>query len=60
MLCKRCMTVMGTGTTYERKKNGKSSFRRYHECKKCHDKVYTNESDFYECISKTLEKYRSK
>lgn len=25
MLCKRCMTVMGTGTTYEQRKDGKQS-----------------------------------
>ncbi len=32
MLCRRCMTVMGTGTTYEqRKDNGKTLTRRFHE-----------------------------
>lgn len=51
------MTVMGTGTTYERRKDdGKPLARRFHECKKCHDKVYTKEPNFQECISKASEK----
>ncbi len=33
MLCKRCMTVMETGTTYEQNKEGKSLAKRFHECK---------------------------
>ena len=52
MLCKRCMTVMGTGTRYEQNKDGKSSAKRYHKCKKCHDKVYTKEPNFQECMNK--------
>ncbi len=40
MLCKRCMTVMGTGTSYEQDKDGKPLARRFHECKKCHDRFY--------------------
>lgn len=46
MLCKKCMTVMKTGTTYEQNKEGKSSARRYRECNKCHDKVYTKDLIF--------------
>lgn len=60
MLCKRCMTVMGTGTTYEKKKDGKSSARRYHECKKCGDRVYTKEPNFQKCMSKELERCRNR
>lgn len=60
MLCKRCMTVMGTGTTYEQSRDGKSSARRFYECKKCHDKVYTKEPNFQECMSKASEKCRNK
>lgn len=60
MLCKRCMTVMATGTTYEKRGDGKSSARRFHECKKCHDKVYTKEPNFQEHISKALEKSRNR
>lgn len=57
MLCKGCMTVMRTGTTYEQRKNdGKPSARRFYECKKCHDKVYTKEPNFQECMSKASEK----
>lgn len=60
MLCKRCMTVMGTGTTYEQRKDGKSSARRYYECKKCHDKVYTKEHNFQECMNKASDRCRNK
>ena len=59
MLCKRCMTVMGTGTTYEQIKDGKSSARRYYECKKCHDKVYTKEHNFQECMNKATDGCRN-
>lgn len=54
------MTVMGTGTTYEQNKDGKYSARKFHECKKCHDKIYTKESNFQEYISKSLEKHRNR
>lgn len=60
MLCKRCMTVMGTGTTYEQRKDGKSSSRRYYECKKCHDKVYTKEPNFQEYMNKAADGCRNK
>lgn len=60
MLCKRCMVAMESGTTYEQNKNGRSSSRRFHECKKCHDKVYTKEPNFQEYMSKVTEKYRNK
>ena len=50
------MTVMETGTTYEQKKDGKSFARRFYECKKCHDKIYTKEPNFQECMSKAFEK----
>ncbi len=60
MICKKCMTVMETGTTYEQNKNGKHSARRYNECKKCGDRVYTNEPNFQECIIKVSEKCRNR
>ncbi len=62
MLCKRCMTVMRTGTTYEQKKDGKSSFKRYYECKnkKCRHRVYTKEANFQEFMSRASEKCRNK
>lgn len=48
---------MGTGTTYEqRKDNGKSFARRFHECKKCGDRVYTHEPNFQECMNKASGK----
>lgn len=59
MLCRRCMTVMETGTTYEQRKgDNKPSARRFHECKKCGDKVYTKEPNFQECMNKASEKSR--
>lgn len=60
MLCKKCMTVMKTGTAYEQNKNGRSSARRYHECKKCHDRVYTKELNFQEYMDKASEKCRNR
>ncbi len=62
MLCKRCMTVMGTGTRYEQNKDGKSSARRYYECKnkKCRHRVYTKEPNFQECMGKASEKSRNR
>lgn len=60
MICKRCMIVMGTGTTYKQNKDGKSSAKRFHECKKCGDKIYTKEPNFQECMSNVSEKCRSK
>ena len=53
------MTVMGTGTTYEQRKgDGKTSARRFYECKKCHDKVYIKEPNFQECMGRISEKSR--
>lgn len=60
MLCKRCMSVMNTGTTYEQKRNGRSLSRRFCECKKCHDKVYTKEPNFQECMNKMSGKWRNR
>lgn len=51
---------MRSGTTYEKNKENKSSARRFHECKKCHDKMYTNEPNFQEYMIKAAEKYRIK
>ena len=56
MLCKRCMTVMKSGTSYEQKQGqGKPSHRRYYECVKCHDRVYSNAPNFQEMIEKDRE-----
>ena len=62
MLCKRCMTVMGTGTTYEQNKDGKHSHKRYYECKnkKCGYRFYTNEPNFQEYMNKASEKCRNR
>lgn len=54
------MTVMEPGTTYEKGKDGKPSARRFHECKKCHDKVYTKEHNFQEFLNNTTEKCRNR
>lgn len=61
MLCKRCMTIMGTGTSYEQKKGQeKPSHRRFFECGKCHDKIYTNAPNFQEIMRNESEKSRNK
>ena len=61
MLCRRCMTVMGTGTTYEQRKgDDKPSARRFHECKKCRDRIYTKEPDFQEYMQNASEKNRDR
>lgn len=58
MFCKRCMIVMETGTTYERKKesngNGKIEHKRFCQCPRCKDRVYNNSSNFQETLSKML------
>lgn len=54
------MSEMEPGTTYEKSKDGKPSAKRFHECKKCHDKVYTKEPSFQECMSKASENYRNR
>lgn len=55
------MVVMGTGTRYEQKKGqDKPSHRRYFECGKCHDKIYTNSLNFQEMLKKESEKRRNK
>lgn len=54
------MTVMETGTTYEQNKEGKPSAKRFYKCKKCHDKVYTKEPNFQECMSKASDKCKNR
>ncbi len=45
------MTVMGTGTRYEQNRGqNKPSHRRYFECGKCHDRIYTNALNFQEIL----------
>lgn len=57
MLCKRCMTIMEPGTSYEHKKGqDEPSHRRYFECGKCHERVYANISNFQEMLEKVKEK----
>lgn len=56
MQCKRCMTVMESGTTYEQRKDNKSSARRFYKCNNCHDKIYTKEPNFQEYLSKVSKK----
>ena len=56
MLCKKCMIAMKPGTSYEHKKGGKFSTRRYYECKKCSNRIYTKEPNFQEYMNKATEK----
>lgn len=51
MLCRKCMVVMKSGTSYEQKKNNNSKgYKRYDECPKCHDKIYNNLPNFQETL----------
>lgn len=54
------MTIMKTGTRYEQKGHGNSSHKRYYECKKCHDRVYTNIHNFHEYLDNASIKSRNK
>lgn len=57
MLCRKCLTVMESGTEYYPKKDDRDKgYRRFRKCKKCHKKIYTKESNFQELIVKSLKK----
>ena len=60
MLCKRCMTVMGSGTIYEQRGHDRPLHKRYFECKKCHDRVYTNAPNFQEYLDNASSRNRNK
>lgn len=61
MQCRRCKVDMGTGTTYEQRKgDDKLSARRFYECKKCNDRVYTKEPNFQEIMAQVPKKNRSR
>ena len=61
MLCRRCMTVMGAGTRYEQGKDQRNpSYKRYFECSKCHERVYTDAPNFQEIIVNESRKSRNK
>jgi len=52
MLCRRCMTVMELGTTYEQKgRENKSTHKRFCQCPKCKDKFYINSPNFQEYLN---------
>lgn len=53
------MIVMRTGTTYEKKNGEGLSARRFYECKKCHDKIFTKEPNFQEYINRASKKQRN-
>lgn len=56
MLCRRCMTIMKSGTTYEQKKGGGYLHKRFHECRECHNRIYTKEPNFQEYLNNELKK----
>ena len=57
MLCRRCMSVMRSGTAYGRKKSsGEYEARRFCECMKCHDKFYTRDLNSQEYLKREAEK----
>ena len=60
MLCKRCMTVMEIGTRYEQGKDQrKPSHKRFFECGKCHDRIYTNAPNFQETLVSASRKSKN-
>ncbi len=61
MWCKKCKIIMGTGTEYHPKKDNRDKgYRRYHECRRCGEKIFTKEPNFQESINKVSEKCRNK
>ncbi len=61
MLCRKCMTVMMPGTTYEQgKERFKPSAKRFYKCEKCKDKIYTNEPNFQEYLHIASKKDKNK
>ena len=54
--CRYCKVEMIPGTTYRRKRNkNDKGCKRFHECPKCKDKVYTNTANFQEMLERTIE-----
>ena len=60
MLCRRCMVVMRSGTSYEQRKGNSKGYRRFDECPKCHDKVFNNTLNFQETLARETEKRRNR
>lgn len=59
MLCKRCMVVMKSGTSYGQKKNSNGKgYRRFDECPKCHERFFNNSPNFQETLVRETEKSR--
>ena len=55
------MVVMETGTRYEQKKGqSKPLHKRFCECKKCGDRIYTNAPNFQEILANESEKNRNR
>ena len=53
MKCRYCKVEMISGTTYKRKKNkDDKGYKRFRECPKCKDKIYTNTANFQEALTK--------
>ena len=49
---------MRTGTEYHSGENGgEKRYRRFYECKKCRDKIYTKEPNFQEYMGMAFGKY---
>lgn len=56
VLCKKCMTVMETGTEYYPKKDKRDrGYKRFYECKKCNDKIFTKEPNFQEYMNRATD-----
>lgn len=42
---------MGTGTTYQKRGEDRTSSKRFFECRKCGDRIYNNASSFREYLN---------
>lgn len=62
MLCKRCMSVMRTGTVYRPKKNKNDiGCQKYTECLKCkYRKYYKNVQNIQDVLENETSKKRRK
>lgn len=50
-ICRRCNVLMKSGTHYEKERS-----KRYTECPKCYEKVYSNGDSFRDILHSKLKK----
>ena len=55
LICKGCMVVMISGTSYYRQ-NNKNMSQQYKECPKCHDRKNVGKLSFQEVLNNVKSK----